>query len=78
MDEKTVDNIMARELERVRQEIARQKRTGKKRSTLWTEIDLDKREVSIPPGVLRVVNETPGPRPPKAPATRSRRFEQRQ
>lgn len=47
--------VMVRELDRVDREIARQKRTGKKRSIPWIVTDLDSGEVTAPPGVLRVV-----------------------
>ena len=49
------DNVMSRELERVKREIARQKRTGKKRTIEWISVDLGTGNISPPPNVLRVV-----------------------
>lgn len=49
------DAILARELDRCAREIALQKRTGKKRSIQWINIDLKTMRVSPPPNALRVV-----------------------
>jgi hypothetical protein len=49
------DEVMTRELDRVRCEIGWQKRTGKKQSIPWIEVDLNSGWVSSPPTLLRVV-----------------------
>jgi hypothetical protein len=49
------DNIMDRELERVKREIAIAKRTGKKRPLEWLVVDLVSGDVAPPPNVLRVM-----------------------
>jgi len=48
-------NVMIHELERAKREIARQKRSGKKRAIPWIFVDLDTGNISPPPDVLRVV-----------------------
>jgi hypothetical protein len=47
--------VMVREMERVKRDIAREQRTGKKRPIEWLMVDLTSGNVSPPPNVLRVV-----------------------
>jgi hypothetical protein len=49
------DNVKARELDRVKREIAMAKRTGKKRPLEWLVVDLSTGDVAAPPNALRVV-----------------------
>jgi hypothetical protein len=48
------DNVMGRELERVKREIEMAKRTGKKRPLEWIVADLDSGDVAPPPSSLHV------------------------
>ena len=49
------ESVMVRELDRVQREMARQKRTGKKKTIPWIYVDLDTGNISPPSNVLRVV-----------------------
>ena len=49
------NNVMVRELERAKREIAMAKRTGKKRPIQWISIDLRTGDVAPPPNALHVV-----------------------
>ena len=49
------DNVMGRELERVKREIAIAKRTGKKRPIQWIVVDLNSGDIAPPPNALHVV-----------------------
>jgi hypothetical protein len=48
------DNVMGRELERVKREIEMAKRTGKKRPIQLIFVDLDTGDIAPPPSALHV------------------------
>jgi hypothetical protein len=52
-------DVMGRELDRVTDTMARQKRTGKKGSIPWIFVNLDTGEIEPPPNVPRVVFSKP-------------------